>query len=154
MPKLKLNTPTLAIQPENDRTMETIFLAADPAIWMPTWAEFAPRVLVAVGGLAILLLGAIDKLAKNRGNGQLRVPPLKSIALDLCWRESAMSRGRFHSLRFQRRIRVLPSVHFNVTSPTLSDCSEGNLPRRLPGACREAGSAGVGARRRCAARGF
>jgi hypothetical protein len=39
---------------------------------MPTWAEFAPCVLVAVMGLAILLLGAIDKLAKNRGNGQLK----------------------------------------------------------------------------------
>ena len=46
----------------------------------------------------------------NTGNDSHRSPHLELSG----WRP-AMRRGRFHGLRFQRRIRVLPGVHFNVS---------------------------------------
>jgi len=48
-----------------------------------------------------------------------------------------MSRGRFHGLRFQRRIRVLPGVHLNLS---LSGIGVSVGPRGLHAGGRHEGS--------------
>ena len=65
---------------------------------------------------SILLLATIDNLGKNRRNGRLKAPPVEVDRIQgVLGRRPAMKRGRFHGLRFQRPIRVLPGVHVNLS---------------------------------------
>jgi hypothetical protein len=77
---------------------------------MPTWTEFAQCVVIAVLGLGVLLFRARPKRRRFFSKATF-----EHNAERIAGRRTAMRRGRFHGLRFQRRIRVLPGVQLNVS---------------------------------------